>query len=95
MSVHVHRFPAHPTSASLFLTDTPSDYRLLSQSGCYTLEYMDDTWEFSVMQGALTQIGFDDDEKSDIFKLLAAILHLGNLEFTGLWLKLFCFFLTI
>lgn len=33
------------------------------------------------MTNGLTNIGFTDNEKDSLFKILAGILHLGNIEF--------------
>ena len=40
------------------------------------------------MDSAMKQIGFDDSERMNIFKLVAVILHLGNLEFRGVYFNL-------
>ncbi|XP_066251283.1 myosin-VIIa-like isoform X2 [Euwallacea similis] len=41
----------------------------------------DEAKEFSEISGALKVLNFSDRESSDIFTLLASILHLGNLKF--------------
>ena len=41
---------------------------------------MNDCTDFETLLIALKHLGFDDHYQSQIFKLLAAILHLGNIE---------------
>ncbi len=69
--------------AELLLEEDLTKYHYLNQSDCFTLDTMDDAWEFEVMLRALTAIGFDEGERKAILKLVASILHFGNLEFTG------------
>ena len=59
----------------------PSFYKLLSRSGCYTVNGIDDEKEFIFTRKALTIIGFDGDEQDFIFRAVSAILYLGNIEF--------------
>lgn len=42
---------------------------------------IDDVSDFENVFKALTDIGFSENEKQCLFKTLAAILHLGNIEF--------------
>lgn len=64
----------------LNLTDA-SDYYYLTQGNCISCEGMDDSEEFAIIKGAMKVLMFSQDDSWNIFKLLAAILHIGNLEF--------------
>jgi myosin-5 len=60
---------------------TPDKYHYLKQSDCYTIENEDTLAEWNRLQNALTSLRIDESTKANIFKLLSAILHLGNIEF--------------
>ncbi|EDO35658.1 predicted protein [Nematostella vectensis] len=68
--------------ALLGLTDV-ADYYYLTQGNCITCEGMNDAEEFAIIRGAMKVLMFNEVEMMDIFKLVAAILHMGNLEFEG------------
>eukprot|EP01043_Picozoa_sp_COSAG02_P009111 COSAG02_NODE_304_length_25204_cov_11.025095_17_plen_1285_part_00 len=59
------------------------DYMYLSRHGSehVVIEGVDDAAEFDEMYGALDSCGFSSDEQDAIFKLVAGILHLGNIDF--------------
>uniref|UniRef100_A0AAR2IU14 Myosin motor domain-containing protein n=1 Tax=Pygocentrus nattereri TaxID=42514 RepID=A0AAR2IU14_PYGNA len=61
---------------SLFLT-------VLFQGDCISCEGQDDADEFSRIRMALKVLTFTEKESWEIFCLLAAILHLGNISFEG------------
>ncbi|CAB3984354.1 Unconventional myosin-VIIa [Paramuricea clavata] len=56
------------------------DYYYLTQGGSTTCPGMDDAEEFAIIRGAMKVLLFTEDHCWEIFKLLAAILHIGNLE---------------
>lgn len=58
------------------------DYTAL-QGKCTSCEGRDDTKEYAHIRSAMKILMFSDSEHWDISKLLAAILHLGNVEFEG------------
>eukprot|EP00727_Mastigamoeba_balamuthi_P009664 m51a1_g532 putative myosin IK (1161) ;mRNA; f:373782-379358 len=60
----------------------PETFWYLSQSGCYTVDGVDDRNDWQAVWSAMDTIGFTRDEKANSFKILAAILHLGNIRFT-------------
>lgn len=45
---------------------------------------VDDFTDFQRLCGALANIGIDKDEQFELFRLLAGILHMGNIEFETL-----------
>ncbi|KAL9964836.1 hypothetical protein ACROYT_G028531 [Oculina patagonica] len=65
---------------ALYLTDA-SDYYYLTQGNCISCEGMDDSEEFAIIRGSMKVLMFSQDDSWNIFKMLAALLHIGNLEF--------------
>ncbi|KAJ3105937.1 Myosin type-2 heavy chain 1 [Phlyctochytrium planicorne] len=60
-----------------------SDYHYLSQGGTGTIPGFDDAAEFAVTQQALSTIGISVSTQWDIFKICAALLHIGNIKITA------------
>ncbi|XP_028840305.1 unconventional myosin-VIIa-like isoform X2 [Denticeps clupeoides] len=56
-----------------------SDYSYLTMGNCTVCEGRDDKKEYSSIQAAMKVLMFTDTESWEISKLLAAILHMGNL----------------
>jgi hypothetical protein len=56
---------------------------LLKLDGTIYCDSRDDAKEWSIIKSACKVLMFSDEELHDIFRLLAAILHLGNLKFEG------------
>lgn len=42
---------------------------------------LDDHGDFNRMCTAMKKIGLDDEEKLDLFRVVAGVLHLGNINF--------------
>ncbi|KAH0909322.1 hypothetical protein HID58_032643 [Brassica napus] len=63
--------------------EDPTTYRYLNQSHCIKLEGMDDSKEYTKTREAMGIVGISVEEQEAIFRVLAAILHLGNIEFTN------------
>ncbi|TIA91437.1 hypothetical protein E3P99_01084 [Wallemia hederae] len=57
-----------------------SDFHYLSQGGSALIPGVDDAAEFEVTQKALSTLGIGVEKQWNIFKLLAALLHLGNVK---------------
>ena len=57
------------------------DFAYLTGGGCIQLPGMDDVEEWGGIRGAMKVLGFAEDEQWNIFRLVAAFLHLGNVEF--------------
>jgi myosin-5 len=55
----------------------------LNQSGTGVIPTVDDAQEFTDTRTALKTIGIHDETQTAIFRLLAALLHLGNIEIGG------------
>eukprot|EP01087_Luapelamoeba_hula_P014225 TRINITY_DN4133_c0_g1_i1.p1 TRINITY_DN4133_c0_g1~~TRINITY_DN4133_c0_g1_i1.p1 ORF type:complete len:1005 (-),score=195.32 TRINITY_DN4133_c0_g1_i1:88-3102(-) len=59
----------------------PQDYFYLNQSNCYEVRGVDDKRDFGQLKTAMTVIGLAGEEQHEMFRILAAILHLGNITF--------------
>ncbi|TGO63939.1 hypothetical protein BOTNAR_0094g00160 [Botryotinia narcissicola] len=55
----------------------------LNQGSSPTIDGVDDKAEFEALKGSLATIGVDAGQQADIFKLLAALLHLGDVKITA------------
>ncbi|XP_067322570.1 unconventional myosin-VIIa isoform X1 [Anolis sagrei] len=58
-----------------------ADYIYLSMGNCITCDGRDDSKEYSNIRAAMKVLMFTDTENWEISKLLAAILHMGNLRY--------------
>lgn len=67
---------------SLLLDRDVQDYGYLSLSS-NTVDGLDDNQEWKALEDAFRTVGFSDKEQLDIFRVVAAILHLGNVQVTG------------
>ncbi|KAF3550147.1 hypothetical protein DY000_02001761 [Brassica cretica] len=59
----------------------PSTFHYLNQSNCYSLSALDDAKEYLATRKAMDVVGISSEEQDAIFRTVAAILHLGNIEF--------------
>ncbi|KAF7725836.1 Myosin type-2 heavy chain 1 [Apophysomyces ossiformis] len=60
-----------------------STFHYLNQSGTGTVRGVDDAAEFEITQKALSTVGLPVQLQWKIFRLLAALLHIGNIDITG------------
>uniref|UniRef100_A0A8C5C3V0 Myosin VIIA n=1 Tax=Gadus morhua TaxID=8049 RepID=A0A8C5C3V0_GADMO len=60
-----------------------TDYSYLTMGNCTQCEGRDDLNDYSSIQSAMKVLMFTETENWEISKLLAAILHMGNLGFDG------------
>ncbi|KAI8330035.1 chitin synthase-domain-containing protein [Blakeslea trispora] len=67
---------------ALHINFKPEYFNYLAQSGCITAPNWNDEIKFSELKSALKLCGFKAKNVTQIFQLLAAILHIGNLQFT-------------
>ncbi|CAG5865524.1 unnamed protein product, partial [Menidia menidia] len=63
------------------LSQGPESYHYLSQSGCVQDSSLDDKQLFNSVMEALKVMEFTEEEIRDVFKLLSAVLQMGNIEF--------------
>lgn len=59
----------------------PSKFNYLNQSGCLTIAGVDDESGYQNVINAFKRLSFSEFELDEIHKIIAAILHLGNVEF--------------
>ncbi|EFA75546.1 class VII unconventional myosin [Heterostelium album PN500] len=59
----------------------PEEYHYLNQSGCIRIDRINDAEDFEHVRYAMSVLGLPEDKQDTIFAILAAILHLGNLQF--------------
>ncbi|TDH72005.1 hypothetical protein CCR75_001030 [Bremia lactucae] len=60
---------------------TPWDYDYLRKSECFLIPSCDDAHEFKITTKCLETIGISKSRQDMVFEVLAAVLHLGNLQF--------------
>ncbi|XP_048577592.1 unconventional myosin-IXAa [Nematostella vectensis] len=66
--------------AELHLND-PREFSYLNQSKCYTIEGIDESYEFLRLKQSMEMVGFTADVQKRIFCALSAVLHIGNIQF--------------
>ncbi|PNY13790.1 unconventional myosin-Va-like protein, partial [Trifolium pratense] len=64
-----------------FKLGNPSSFHYLNQSNCYQLDGVDDAEEYLATRRAMDIVGISEEEQEAIFRVVAAVLHLGNVEF--------------
>ncbi|XP_078412888.1 myosin VIa [Cetorhinus maximus] len=72
-----------------YFANKESDKRILQnrkspeclKEGCLKDPLLDDHGDFNRMCVAMKKIGLDDAEKLDLFRVVAGVLHLGNVDF--------------
>ncbi|XP_030554886.1 myosin heavy chain, muscle isoform X31 [Drosophila novamexicana] len=62
------------------LTDNIYDYHIVSQ-GKVTVPSIDDSEEFNLTDQAFDILGFTKQEKEDVYKITAAVMHMGGMKF--------------
>ncbi|KAL7158252.1 hypothetical protein ABFS83_02G130000 [Erythranthe nasuta] len=72
---------APPEEAEKFKLGDPRSFHYLNQSSCYQVSNVDDAREYLETRNAMDIVGISQDEQDAIFRVVAAILHLGNVEF--------------
>lgn len=60
----------------------PAQLRMLSQSKCITLSGKDDREDYEVTVGAMQVLGIPRAEQAELFRVLSALLLLGNVQYT-------------
>ncbi|KAK1426383.1 hypothetical protein QVD17_15054 [Tagetes erecta] len=72
---------APPEVTEKYKLGNPRTFRYLNQSNCYELSGVDESKEYLATNHAMGVVGISSDEQEAIFRVVAAILHLGNIEF--------------
>ncbi len=60
----------------------PTSFRFLSGSGCTTISGVNDSSEYGAVRRALAVVGVEPTEQTTLWRLVAAVLHLGNVQFS-------------
>ncbi|CAH1448881.1 unnamed protein product [Lactuca virosa] len=72
---------APPEDREKFKLESPQSYHYLNQSKSYELEGVSDAHEYLATRRAMDIVGISEEEQDAIFRVVAAILHLGNVNF--------------
>ncbi|KAK6143975.1 hypothetical protein DH2020_020795 [Rehmannia glutinosa] len=72
---------APPEDIKKYKLGNPRTFHYLNQSNCYELDGVDDGKEYTATRKAMDTVGISFEEQDAIFRVIAAILHLGNIEF--------------
>lgn len=73
---------APPEDVQRYKLGNPRTFHYLNQTNCYELDGIDDSKEYIATRRAMEVVGIGADAQDAIFRVVAAILHLGNIEFT-------------
>ncbi|GKB18050.1 IQ motif, EF-hand binding site containing protein [Tanacetum coccineum] len=73
---------APPEDIEKYHLGDPKSFRYLNQSKCYELDGVSDSDDYLATRRAMDIVGMNEKEQDAIFRVLASILHLGNIEFS-------------
>ncbi|KAL8498156.1 hypothetical protein ACS0TY_021478 [Phlomoides rotata] len=73
---------APPEEREKYKLKSPESFHYLNQSKCYKLDGINDAEEYLATRRAMDIVGISEEEQEAIFRVVAAILHLGNIEFS-------------
>ncbi|KAF2668985.1 hypothetical protein BT63DRAFT_247422 [Microthyrium microscopicum] len=60
-----------------------NDFDYLNQGSAPVIDGVDDKAEFNALRKSLSTIGVNDNTQAEIFQILAALLHIGNVKITA------------
>ncbi|KAK6944781.1 Dilute domain, partial [Dillenia turbinata] len=72
---------APPEDIEKYKLGNPRSFHYLNQSNCYELDGVSDAHEYLATRRAMDVVGISEEEQVAIFRVVAAILHLGNINF--------------
>ncbi|PON62582.1 Myosin, partial [Parasponia andersonii] len=72
---------APPQERERYKLGDPRSFHYLNQSNCYELVGVSDAHDYLTTRRAMDIVGICEKEQDAIFRVVAAILHLGNIEF--------------
>uniref|UniRef100_A0A0E0KJ00 Myosin motor domain-containing protein n=1 Tax=Oryza punctata TaxID=4537 RepID=A0A0E0KJ00_ORYPU len=73
---------APPEDVKKFKVGDPRSFHYLNQTNCYGVANVDDAREYLETRNAMDVVGIGQEEQDAIFRVVAAILHLGNINFS-------------
>ncbi|KAK3165261.1 hypothetical protein QOZ80_1AG0030990 [Eleusine coracana subsp. coracana] len=59
----------------------PASFHYLNQSACIKVDGINDAEEYLATRNAMDTVGITEQEQEAIFRVVAAVLHLGNINF--------------
>lgn len=72
---------APPEDVKKYKVGDPKDFHYLNQTSCYEVANVHDAREYLETRNAMDIVGIGQEEQDAIFRVVAAILHLGNINF--------------
>ncbi|XP_073150991.1 myosin-17-like [Henckelia pumila] len=72
---------APPEEREKYKLGNPESFHYLNQSKCIKLDGVNDAEEYLATRRAMDIVGISEEEQEAIFRVVAAVLHLGNIEF--------------
>mmetsp|Transcript_16539 Transcript_16539/g.49488 ORF Transcript_16539/g.49488 Transcript_16539/m.49488 type:complete len:1726 (-) Transcript_16539:622-5799(-) len=72
---------ATPEEAELWRLQPANTFKYLNRSTCYTLPRVDNAEEYRATRRSMTLVGIPLEQQDAVFRMVAAVLHLGNLTF--------------
>ncbi|XP_009411029.3 myosin-11-like [Musa acuminata AAA Group] len=72
---------APPEEIEKYKLGPPKSFHYLNQSNCYELVGVSDAHDYLATRRAMDIVGISAQEQDAIFRVVAAILHLGNIDF--------------
>eukprot|EP00457_Paulinella_chromatophora_P001077 gb/GEZN01001079.1/.p1 GENE.gb/GEZN01001079.1/~~gb/GEZN01001079.1/.p1 ORF type:complete len:1074 (+),score=139.42 gb/GEZN01001079.1/:62-3283(+) len=63
------------------VSSDPSKYEYLKCSGCYKVPSIKDGQELATAESAMRNLGFQDNDFDSVWRILAGILNLGNINY--------------
>uniref|UniRef100_A0A0E0N1L6 Myosin motor domain-containing protein n=1 Tax=Oryza rufipogon TaxID=4529 RepID=A0A0E0N1L6_ORYRU len=72
---------APPEDIKRYKLGDPSSFHYLNQSSCIKVDGINDAEEYLVTRNAMDTVGIIEQEQEAIFRVVAAVLHLGNINF--------------
>ncbi|XP_078168747.1 myosin-17-like isoform X2 [Carex rostrata] len=61
--------------------DDPKIFHYLNQSNCIEVDGINDAQEYLATRRAMDIVGISEEEQEAIFRVVAAVLHIGNIDF--------------
>ncbi|EFJ10011.1 hypothetical protein SELMODRAFT_184226 [Selaginella moellendorffii] len=74
---------ASPEDAERYKLGDPQQFHYLNQSKCFELTGISNSREYANTRRAMDIVGISPEEQEAIFRVVAAILHLGNIDFVS------------
>ncbi|RRT54355.1 hypothetical protein B296_00029822 [Ensete ventricosum] len=72
---------AAPHDIEKYKLGSPQSFHYLNQSKCFKLDGVDEAQEYLSTRRAMDIVGISEQEQEAIFRVVAAILHIGNIDF--------------